>query len=98
MIIKIKFDENENNGMPNNDSLQEYYQFEDKLREPLPDKDGYVHVAQTTGLGERQIYYANKEYAKPIQTLERLKSQVKFNYEFDIFKDKYWLSMKHFEH
>ncbi len=98
MVIAIKFDKTENNGMPNHDSLQEFYHFEDKLRELLAEKDGYVNVAQITGLGEREIYYANKEYLTPIQVLEKMKSEVNFEYEFEIFKDKYWKCMKHFEH
>lgn len=98
MVITIEFDENENNGMPNQEALQTYYQFEDKLRELLPDKDGYVHVAQTTGLGKREIYYANKEFVKPIQILDQMKNKVNFKYSIEAFKDKYWQSMKHFEH
>ena len=98
MVITIKFDENENNGMPNQEALQTYYQFEDKLRELLPDKEGYVHVAQTTGLGKREIYYANKGFIKPIQLLDKMKNEVNFKYSIEVFKDKYWQSMKHFEH
>jgi hypothetical protein len=98
MLITIKFDENENNGMPNQKALQSYYQFEDKLRELLPDSEGYVHVAQTTGLGKREIYYANKEYLRPIRILEQMKNEVNFEYTIEVFKDKYWQSMRHFEH
>lgn len=98
MIITIKFDEHENNGMPSEGALKSYYDFEDKLRELLPDKEGYVHVAQTTGLGKREIYYASKDYVRPIQVLENFKTEVEFEYEIEVFKDKYWKSMKHFEH
>lgn len=98
MVITIEFDENENNGMPNQEALQTYYQFEDNLRELLPDKEGYVHVAQTTGLGKREIYYANKDFKKPIQILDQMKNEVNFKYSIEVFKDKYWQSMKHFEH
>lgn len=98
MIITIQFDENENNGMPNGEALQSYYQFEDKLRELLPDSEGFVNIGQTTGLGKREIYYANTEFAKPIKVLTEMKTQVDFEYEFEVFKDKYWRSMNHFEH
>ena len=98
MVITIEFDENENNGMPNQEALQTYYQFEDKLRELLPDKEGYIHVAQTTGLGKREIYYANKDFVKPIKILDQMKDKVNFKYSIEVFKDKYWQSMKHFEH
>jgi len=98
IVITITFDEHENNGMPNPEALQTYYQFEDKLRELLPDKDGYIHVAQTTGLGKREIYYATKDFMKPIQILEETKSETNFEYNVEVFKDKYWKSMNHFEH
>ncbi len=97
MVIKIKFDGNKNNGMPTEKTLQSYYAFEDKLAELLLDKEGYVNVGRTTGFGERTIYYANKDYIKPIQIMERMQSEVDFEYEFEIFKDKYWRSMSHFE-
>ncbi|MDA8692512.1 DUF695 domain-containing protein [Saprospiraceae bacterium] len=98
MVITIEFDENENNGMPTQELLQSYYQFEDRLRELLPDKEGYIHVAQTTGLGKREIYYANKNYTRPIQILNEMKDKVSFDYVIEVFKDKYWKSMKLFEH
>ncbi len=98
VVITIKFDKNENNGMPNQEALQTYYQFEDKLRELLPDKDGYIQVAQTTGLGKREIYYATKDFVKPIQIVEGMRTKVDFEYDIEVFKDKYWKSMDHFEH
>lgn len=98
MIITIIFDEKENNGMPNNEALQTYYQFEDKLKKLLPVKEGHIHVGQATGLGKREIYYANKDFVKPIKILEAMKSEVNFDYEIDVFIDKYWKSMRHFEH
>jgi hypothetical protein len=48
-----------------------------------------LNVGQTTGLREREIYYANKDYIKPIQVLEDMRIEVYFEYEFEIFKDKY---------
>ena len=98
MVIIIKFDEHENNGLPNPEELEDYYQFEDDLRELLPDSEGHVHVAQTTGLGKREIFYANKDYNKAIQTLNDMKAKVNFEYDIEVFKDKYWRSMNQFEH
>ncbi len=98
VVIIIKFDEKKNNGMPNPNALQLYYEFEDRVRDILPDKEGYLHVAQKTGLGKREIFYANKDFMKPIQVLQEMKNNVSFEYEIDVFKDKYWQCMKQFEH
>ena len=97
LIITCTFDESENNGMPMTELLEQYYTFEDSLRIELKDANGYLHIGQTTGEGERKVYYANKDYDKPISVLEKFKSKVDFPYDFEIFKDKYWRSMNHFD-
>jgi len=61
-------------------------------------KDGYIHAGQTTGLGKREIYFATKDFVKPIKIFAELKTKVDFEYDVEVFKDKYWKSMNYFEH
>lgn len=95
MIVSIKYDKEVNNGLPNRALLDQFHEFEEKIRTVLPDHEGYLHVAQTTGEGVRDIFLANKSYTKPITTLQQLKNEVSFEFEIDIFKDKYWRCMNH---
>lgn len=97
IVVTIEFDKDQNNGMPSEDSLEEIYQFEDELQNLLPDKEGFLHVGQTTGFGKREIYYANKDFLKPIKVLQAMKGKVNFKYTIEAFKDKYWRSMNHFD-
>ena len=98
IVITIEFDAEVKLGMPEDDLLEKMYDFEENLRNRLKDKDGYLQVAQNTGAGKREIYFANKEYEQPIRVLDEIKSEIDFEFDYEIFRDKYWRSMRHFEH
>ena len=97
VVIMVDFGPYQKSGLPTSDLLDEIQAFEDNLEEKLPDSDGYLQVGKTSGKGERTIYYACKEFYLPIQILEELRDQYPFNYDYEVFKDKYWKCMEMFQ-
>jgi hypothetical protein len=97
VVIMVDFGTYQKSGLPTSDLLDEIHAFEDDLKEKLPDPEGYLQVGQTTGKGERTIYYACKEFSIPIQKLEELRKNYSFNYDYEVFKDKYWKCMEMFQ-
>jgi len=88
----------ENNGMPANEVSDLMVVFEDEMMEHLEDTDGYLNLAHTTANGERDIYFACKEFRKPARVLDEvvLKYFDDLKIQYDIYKDKYWRSLERF--
>lgn len=97
LIVEIKFDGAENEGLPDEATNDLMNEFEDEILRRLPDVDGYLNIGRETYKGTRTIYFACKEFrqsSKKMATLIHAYSG-KLDVSYDIFKDKYWMTMNH---
>jgi len=96
--VTIKFNGENNNGMPDDETYQLLNEFEDKLLIELRDYDGYLYVGRQTADNEREIYFACKDFRKPSkltsQIMESYSNRVEIDY--DVYIDKYWKSFDRF--
>jgi hypothetical protein len=99
LIITMKYDGAENNGMPNNEVYEVLTSFEDTLISRLPDVGGYLYVGRETYNNERKVYIACREFRQSsivtAQLIAEFRSKIKMDYT--IFKDKYWRALQRFQ-
>ncbi|MBL0356706.1 MAG: DUF695 domain-containing protein [Chitinophagaceae bacterium] len=97
MVVEIKFNGDENEGLPEDDTNDIMNAFEDEILKQLPDADGYLNIGRETYNETRTIYIACKEFRRSSKTIAALitayKDQLEISY--DIFKDKYWIAVNH---
>ncbi|MGO4773572.1 DUF695 domain-containing protein [Flavobacterium sp. W22_SRS_FK3] len=99
LSIEIPFDGSNNNGMPDGETYQLLNEIEDEIMLDLKDLDGYLNIGRETSSGNREIYFACKEFRKPPKVLDKIiKKYNQFEISYEIYKDKYWQSFKHLEH
>jgi hypothetical protein len=98
MVMEIKY-EGGDSGLPDEETAQLMQQFEDDLLEKLPDSEGYLQLGRETHKGERTIYYACKEFRHVSKTTAAAiyDYQEMLDIDYDIYKDKYWMTMERFK-
>lgn len=98
LAIDVKYDGSANHGMPDQATYDLLDVFEDEIMLELKDFDGYLNIGRQTADGERIIYFACKDFRKPSKLLYQLKQgyQGKLNFNYEIYKDKYWRSFDRF--
>jgi hypothetical protein len=97
--LKIKYDGSKNNGMPNNNDYKKLTDIEEEIMQELKDSDGYLNIGRETANGEREIYFACKDFRKPSKVLFKIQQNYSniFEIEYDIYKDKYWQCFDRFK-
>jgi len=97
-ILILKYDGNNNNGMPNNFDFELLSQIEDEIMNELKDIDGYLNIGRQTAGNEREIYFASKDFRKPSKVFYKIQQLYSKNFEidYDIYKDKYWQTFEKF--
>ena len=98
LTITIKFDGEKRNGMPDDETFKFLNEVEDKIMLELKDYEGYLYIGRQTANGEREIYFACKDFRKPSkivsQIQENYSNEIEINY--NIYLDKYWQSLDRF--
>jgi Family of unknown function (DUF695) len=98
MVIEFSFKSENNGGMPDKTTYALMDEFDDKLSELLKPKEGYLNIGRQTGDNKRTLYFACKEFRKSSKTtfhlIEKYKNQLDMTY--DIYKDKYWMTLNRF--
>ncbi len=96
-ILTLKFD-GDNNGMPNTNDYSLLNTIEDELLEVLKCVDGFLNIGRQTTGGEREIYFACKDFREPSKIFFQIQNKYSDNFEidYDIYKDKYWQSFRRF--
>lgn len=96
--IIFKYDGSNSNGMPNSSDYETLNKIEDELMQELKDKDGYLNIGRQTANGERDIYFACKDFRKPSKLFYEIEKKYAkiFEIEYNIYKDKYWQSFERF--
>ena len=94
--IEIKYDGENNNGLPNNDTYELLNKFEDEIMVELKDFDGYLNIGRQTADNLREIYFACNDFRKPSKILYNLTNKYsdKLELTYEIYKDKYWQSLE----
>ena len=97
-ILTLKYDGSNNNGMPSDEDYELLNKIEEEIMQDLKDIDGYLNVGRQTANGEREIYFACKDFRKPSKVLYKIQQSYSdsFEIEYDIYKDKYWQSFERF--
>lgn len=97
VIIEIRFDGKDNEGMPNEADNNLMNEFEDEVLSKLPDSEGYLNIGRETYNNMRCIYFACKEFKQSSKTIAGLIAAYKdrLDVSYDIFKDKYWMAVNH---
>jgi len=97
-FLTIKYDRNNNNGMPNKKGYKFLDTIEEVLMQDLKDIDGFLNIGRQTAKGERDIYFACKDFRKPSKVFFKIQKEysTSFEMEYDIYKDKFWRSFEKF--
>ena len=99
-IITVLFDgNNNNNGMPDNNTYQLLNGIEDEIVVELKELEGYLNVGRETLANKREIFFACKDFRKPSKVADALikKYNGVFDISYQIYKDKYWQTFRHYE-
>ena len=87
------------NGMPDADTGSKMYELEHAFEDELKDVDGYLNIGRQTRDNARHIFFACVDFRLPSKVAHRL--QLKYisslSFEYEIFKDKYWRAVSHFQ-
>jgi len=98
LTITIKFDGEKRNGMPDDETFKFLNEVEDKIMLELKDYEGYLYIGRQTADGEREIYFACKDFRKPSKVVSQIQenysNEIEINY--NIYLDKYWQSLDRF--
>lgn len=96
MVVDIKFDGGRQ-GLPDENTNTLMNEFEDTILSQLTDADGYLNIGRETYNGVRTVYFACKEFRNASKQVKSLVVQYtgKLDVSYDIFKDKYWMTMNH---
>ncbi|MCO4294205.1 DUF695 domain-containing protein [Solitalea sp. MAHUQ-68] len=96
--ITLKFDGNNNGGLPESDDYELLNTIEEAIMQELKDFDGYLNIGRETANSERDIYFACKDFRLPSKVFHDIQKTYNnyFEIEYDIFKDKYWQFFERF--
>lgn len=97
MVVDIKFYGDEKDGLPDEMTANQMNDFEDEILKELPDIDGYLNIGRETYKSLRTIFFACKEFRRSSKTMTALIDawSDKLNISYEIFKDKYWMTVNH---
>jgi Family of unknown function (DUF695) len=95
LYIEIEYEMDNDSGMPNDEILNLLNNFTVELEELLKVSNGYLSLGRETGNSKRIIYFACKEFKKSSKTTHELiqKYANRLSISYDIYKDKYWMTM-----
>jgi Family of unknown function (DUF695) len=98
-VLTLKYDGSNNNGMPDNKDYILLDTIEEEVMKELKDIDGFLNIGRQTVKGEREIYFACKDFRKPSKVYFNIQKKFSKNFEieYDIYKDKYWQSLEKFQ-
>jgi len=97
--VSLQYGNGGNNGMPSKDIMVVLEKIENDIIAELKDHDGYLAVGRQTAEGVRELYFCCKDFRKPAKVLHHIfqKYNNEIAMDYDIFKDKYWLSLNRFK-
>lgn len=99
LIVGIPYQKRDESGLPDSETYKRLDEIEDEIMLSLQDADGYLNVGRETANNKREIFFACKDFRKPPKVLDTLikKHNKTFEIGYEIYKDKYWKSFRHYE-
>lgn len=95
VIVKLN---NSKNGMPTEEENKRLYDLEEDLNLQLNEDRMCLNIGRQTGDNKREIYYASKDFRVSAVVLDKIsKSNIGFQLDYEIYKDKYWQTFKRFK-
>ena len=96
--IEIIYDGNNNNGMPDKNTIEQLNKFEDEVMLEIKDYCSYLNIGRQTADNSREIYFACNEFRKISKVLNELTKKYLgiLELSYHIYKDKYWQSYERF--
>jgi hypothetical protein len=97
LIVTIKFDGENNMGLPDGETGDKLNEIEDAISSQLKDSDGYLNIGRQTADSERNIFFACVDFREPSKVAYQIQGRYNdtFAIDYNIFKDKYWQSVSH---
>jgi len=97
-VLTLKYDGSKSNGMPSENEYKLLDKIQEEIIQELKDIDGYLNIGRQTANGEREIYFACRDFRKPSKVFYKVEQYYSdsFEIEYDIYKDKYWQSFERF--
>ena len=98
LCITIKYDGENTKGMPDDETYKLLDEIQNKIMDELKDSEGYLNIGRQTANGEREIYFACKDFRKPSKILYQVQRNYadKIEIDYSLYKDKYWQSFNRF--
>ncbi|MNK67170.1 hypothetical protein D3C87_865020 [compost metagenome] len=98
-IVGIPFDDCDNGGLPDEKTYKLLEEIEEEIIYSLPDSEGYLNIGRETANNKREIFFTCKDFRKPAKIADELikKYSGVFEISYELYKDKYWQSFRHFE-
>ena len=96
VLIKLEFDSE--NGLPDDAMAEKLNHFEDNLLELLTSQNGNLYLGRETNNGEREIYFACRDFRNASKVLHQAQKNhlLTEDFTYEIYKDKYWSTLKHY--
>jgi len=98
-ILSIPFKSDDGSGLPNKETYKILNDIEDEIMLVLKDSEGYLNIGRETANNKREIFFACKDFREPSKTADAIikKYSKSFEISYEIYKDKYWQSFRHFQ-
>jgi hypothetical protein len=98
LTVEIKYDGEDRNGMPDEETYQLLDEIENSILAELEDFEGYLNIGRQTADSAREIYFACSDFRKPSKVLYKVSNDYsdRIQISYEIYKDKYWHSFKRF--
>jgi hypothetical protein len=98
-IVAIPFEDCNNGGLPDEKTYKLLDEIEEEIMSDLPDSEGFLNLGRETVNNKREIFFACKDFRKPTKAADELIKRYNsvFEISYEIYKDKYWQTFKHYE-
>jgi hypothetical protein len=98
-VLDIPYAGDHRNGLPDPETAEELNKIEHAVSEELKDEDGYLNIGRETANNERHVFFACVDFRKPSKVAFELQRKYKDSvpFTFEIFRDKYWQAVNHFQ-
>ncbi len=98
LVVTATYDGEQTNGMPDEETYQLLDQIEDELIAHLPSSEGFLNVGRQTGVGNREMYFACRDFRKPSKVLYQFQTRYAdtLALDYSLYKDKYWRTFERF--
>lgn len=98
-VFVICYEYDNTSQMPNQDDYDLMNEIGEEISSQLNAKNGHLNIGREIGKGEREIYFACKDFRQISKVFFEMQKKyaTKFETHFEIYKDKYWESFERFE-